>query len=157
MQNTGSGVVVLPQLTNLCYILTVVDAEKFVGIRVDVQGNVDTAYCASLGMKINAKLGGVNALPRSPALEKLVSAPFMIMGANVGHPAPGMKNQPSVTSLVRSYDCSAARYEAMMSIQHPSGDHRRVAVQPLQAIYRQAWRPQQGLAEEDRILQRRSF
>ncbi|OJA14115.1 hypothetical protein AZE42_05041, partial [Rhizopogon vesiculosus] len=115
MQNTGSGVVVLPQLTNLCYILvsdsrqhqphqpapetplltpaqtltysptfpghpltrclaqakskTVAGAEKFVGI--DVQGNVDTVYCASLGMKINAKLGGVNALPKYPALEKL--------------------------------------------------------------------------------------
>jgi hypothetical protein len=32
---------------------------------------------------INAKLGGVNVLPRSHALEKLVSAPFMIMG--MGH------------------------------------------------------------------------
>jgi hypothetical protein len=30
--------------------------------------------------RVNAKLGGVNALPRSHALEKLVSAPFMIMG-----------------------------------------------------------------------------
>ncbi|KAJ8581687.1 stem cell self-renewal protein Piwi [Rhizopogon salebrosus TDB-379] len=70
-------------------------------------------------MKINAKLGGVNALPRSPALEKLTSAPFMIMGADVGHPAPGLKNQPSVASLVWSYDRFAARYEAMMSIQHP--------------------------------------
>ncbi|OJA17422.1 hypothetical protein AZE42_04820 [Rhizopogon vesiculosus] len=47
-------------------------------------------YCANLGMKINVKLGGVNALPRSPALEKLVSATFMIMGADVGHPAPGI-------------------------------------------------------------------
>ncbi|KAG2755133.1 hypothetical protein P692DRAFT_20873953 [Suillus brevipes Sb2] len=38
-------------------------------------------------MKINAKLGGVNSLPKSGALEKLVSAPFMVMGADVGHPA----------------------------------------------------------------------
>ncbi|KAG1847046.1 hypothetical protein F4604DRAFT_1936086 [Suillus subluteus] len=28
-------------------------------------------YCVNLGMKINAKLGGVNSLPRSGALEKL--------------------------------------------------------------------------------------
>jgi hypothetical protein len=30
--------------------------------------------------RINAKPGRVDALPRSPALEKLMSAPFMIMG-----------------------------------------------------------------------------
>jgi hypothetical protein len=30
--------------------------------------------------RINAKPGGVNALPRSPALEKLMSAPSMITG-----------------------------------------------------------------------------
>jgi hypothetical protein len=42
--------------------------------------------------RINAKLGGVNALPRS---------------------------QPSVASLVWSYDRFVARYEATMLIQHP--------------------------------------
>lgn len=76
-------------------------------------------YCANLGMKINAKLGGVNSLPRSGALEKLTSAPFMVIGADVGHPAPGMVNQPSVASLVYSFDRYAVRYEAMMSVQHP--------------------------------------
>jgi hypothetical protein len=41
-------------------------------------------------------------------------------GANaMGHLAPGLKNQPSVASLVWSYDRFAARYKAMMSIQHP--------------------------------------
>lgn len=89
--------------------------------------------------RINAKLGGVNSLPRSAALEKLVSAPFMVMGmyrsylalethrrlvhpapgADVGHPAPGMVNQPSVASLVYSFDRNAVRYESMMSVQYP--------------------------------------
>ncbi|KAG2336779.1 hypothetical protein BDR05DRAFT_1005565 [Suillus weaverae] len=32
---------------------------------------VNDQYCANLGMKINAKFGGVNSLPRSGALEKL--------------------------------------------------------------------------------------
>ncbi|KAG2752172.1 Piwi-domain-containing protein [Suillus brevipes Sb2] len=76
-------------------------------------------YCANLGMKINAKLGGVNSLPKSGALEKLVSAPFMVMGADVGHPAPGMVNQPSVASLVYSFDRNGVRYESMMSVQYP--------------------------------------
>jgi hypothetical protein len=42
-----------------------------------------------------------------------------VSGADVGHPAPGLKNQPSVASLVWSYDRFAARYEATMLIQHP--------------------------------------
>ncbi|KAJ8580446.1 hypothetical protein M405DRAFT_938749, partial [Rhizopogon salebrosus TDB-379] len=73
-------------------------------IRENKIERVNEQYCVNLAMKINAKLGGVNALPRSPALEKLTSAPFMIMGADVGQPAPGLKNQPSVASLVWLYD-----------------------------------------------------
>ncbi|KAG1749019.1 ribonuclease H-like domain-containing protein [Suillus paluster] len=88
-------------------------------VRENKIAKANDQYCANLGMKINAKLGGVNSLPRSGALEKLTNAPFMIMGADVGHPAPGMKNQPSVASLVWSYDRYAVKYEAMMSIQHP--------------------------------------
>jgi hypothetical protein len=42
-----------------------------------------------------------------------------VSGADVGHPAPGLKNQRSVASLVWSYDRFAARYEATMLIQHP--------------------------------------
>jgi hypothetical protein len=40
------------------------------------------AWCVPFdtSSRINVKLGGANALPRSHALEKLVSAPFMIMG-----------------------------------------------------------------------------
>ncbi|KAJ8580624.1 hypothetical protein M405DRAFT_33928, partial [Rhizopogon salebrosus TDB-379] len=62
---------------------------------------------------------GPTRLLSTPALEKLVGALFMIMGTDVGHPAPGLKNQPSVASLIRSYNRFAARYEAMILIQHP--------------------------------------
>jgi hypothetical protein len=37
-------------------------------------------------------------------------------GADVGHPAPGLKNQPSVANLIWSYDRFAAQYEAVMYI-----------------------------------------
>ncbi|KAJ8595758.1 hypothetical protein M405DRAFT_806508, partial [Rhizopogon salebrosus TDB-379] len=43
-----------------------------------------------------------------------------VLIGDAGHPAPGLKNQPSVASLVWSYDRFAARYEATMLIQHPS-------------------------------------
>ncbi|KAJ8579834.1 hypothetical protein M405DRAFT_869923 [Rhizopogon salebrosus TDB-379] len=45
------------------------------------------------------------------ALEKLVGALFMIMGTDVGHPAPGLKNQPSVASLTAI---------PMDTMQHPN-------------------------------------
>jgi hypothetical protein len=104
------------------------------------QISISVSVCTiDLFGRINAKLGGVNSLPRSGALEKLQSSPFMIIGmcrpclalethrrlvhpapgADVGHPAPGMVNQPSVASLVYSFDRYAARYDAMMSVQHP--------------------------------------
>ena len=41
-----------------------------------------------------------------------------------------MKNQPSVASLVWSYDHFAARYEAMMSIQH----HRQETIDELHIL-----------------------
>jgi hypothetical protein len=39
-----------------------------------------------------------------------------LSGADVGHPALGLKNQPSVAGLIWSYDHFAAQYEATMSI-----------------------------------------
>ncbi|KIN94493.1 hypothetical protein M404DRAFT_168168 [Pisolithus tinctorius Marx 270] len=55
----------------------------------------------------------------TPALEKLKEAPFMIMGVDVGHPSPGVMDQPSVASLVFSFDMDASRYEALTCIQRP--------------------------------------
>ncbi|KAG1726419.1 uncharacterized protein EDB91DRAFT_1086776 [Suillus paluster] len=75
--------------------------------------------------RINTELGGVNSLPRSGALEKLTSAPFIVIGpgADVGYPAPGTVNQPSAASLIYLFDRYYAahwqsRYEAMISVQH---------------------------------------
>ncbi|KAG1892826.1 hypothetical protein F4604DRAFT_1672753 [Suillus subluteus] len=76
-------------------------------------------YCMNLGMKTDSKFRGVISLPRSAVLVKPMSALFMIMGSDVGHPAPHMVNQPSVASLVYSFDRHAARYKAIMSIRTP--------------------------------------
>ncbi|KAF9239655.1 Piwi domain-containing protein [Melanogaster broomeanus] len=87
--------------------------------RVDKVARANDQYCNNVAMKINAKLGGVNAVPQSKVLIDLAKQPFMIMGADVGHPAPGVSDQPSVASLVWSYDQQAMRYEAFTSIQPP--------------------------------------
>ncbi|KAG1735740.1 uncharacterized protein EDB91DRAFT_1083640 [Suillus paluster] len=75
--------------------------------------------------RINTELGGVNSLPRLGALEKLTSAPFIVIGpgADVGYPAPGTVDQSSAASLIYLFDRYYAahwqsRYEAMISVQH---------------------------------------
>ncbi|KAF9233118.1 hypothetical protein BU15DRAFT_80474 [Melanogaster broomeanus] len=49
----------------------------------------------------------------------LVQWPFIIMEAGVGHPAPGVLDQPSFASFVWSYDQQAMCYEAFTAIQPP--------------------------------------
>jgi eukaryotic translation initiation factor 2C len=43
----------------------------------------------------------------------------IMSGADVGHPGAGMKNQPSVASLVWSFDMHAMKYVAFSSVQEP--------------------------------------
>jgi len=88
-------------------------------VRVDKIAKAKDQYCNNVAMKINAKLGGVNAAPESKVLHDLRQQPFIIMGADVGHPAPGMNDQPSVASLVASYDRHAMKYNAYTTVQPP--------------------------------------
>lgn len=41
------------------------------------------------------------------------------LGVDVGHPSPGVTDQPSVASLVFSFDHQGVCYEAITSIQRP--------------------------------------
>ncbi|KAJ7470301.1 Piwi domain-containing protein [Mycena latifolia] len=75
-------------------------------------------YHNNVALKLNARLGGSNALVDSPALKEVTSKPFMIMGMDVAHPAPG-SNRPSVVSLVWSHDMHATAYCASTRVQEP--------------------------------------
>jgi len=75
-------------------------------------------YWNNVALKINARLGGCNSSSESGVLTGLQSQPFMIVGADVGHPGPGVA-KPSVTGLVFSYDEGATRYAALTEIQQP--------------------------------------
>jgi eukaryotic translation initiation factor 2C len=46
-----------------------------------------------------------------------------MVGADVGHPGAGMKNQPSVASMVWSFDNHAMKYAAFSSVQEPRQEH----------------------------------
>lgn len=86
-------------------------------VREDKIAKANNQYCNNVAMKINAKLGGINAVP-SAVLHKL-PRPFTIMGVDVGHPSPGVTDQPSVASLVFSHDYQGVCYESITSIQRP--------------------------------------
>ncbi|ORZ05957.1 Piwi domain-domain-containing protein [Lobosporangium transversale] len=77
---------------------------------------VNKQYCGNLGLKINAKLGGVNSCLPSNSVPFLTQVPTMILGADVTHPAPG-ENKPSVVAVVGSMDHNAFRYAGRLKVQ----------------------------------------
>ncbi|KAH7889904.1 Piwi-domain-containing protein [Phlebopus sp. FC_14] len=103
-------------------------------VRQDKIARANDQYCNNVAMKINAKLGGINCIPQSDMLKKLAQQPYMIMGADIGHPAPGMSDQPSIASLVWSHDRAAVQYESISAVQAP----RLEAIQDLQEMVKHA-------------------
>ncbi|CAK5279366.1 unnamed protein product [Mycena citricolor] len=75
-------------------------------------------YFNNIALKINARLGGVNARTNSSALQKACSVPVMIFGADVNHPSPG-SSSVSVASVVWSFDELGTRYCATSRVQAP--------------------------------------
>ncbi|KAJ6608634.1 Piwi domain-containing protein [Mycena sp. CBHHK59/15] len=120
------------------------------GIRTSCmrEDNLQTArshYYNNVAIKINARLGGCYAVPQSIVLENMAKDwltstrskpkddPFMIMGADVAHPGPGI-NKPSVASLVWSYDQHASSYVTFSQVQNP----RQEIIVDLRGMVRQA-------------------
>ncbi|PPQ82396.1 hypothetical protein CVT25_008357 [Psilocybe cyanescens] len=76
-------------------------------------------YWSNVALKINARLRGQNSHANdSPIMKELALHRFMIMGADVSHPGPGVQ-KPSVTSLVYSFDACATQYAALTNLQEP--------------------------------------
>ncbi|RDX40439.1 argonaute-like protein, partial [Lentinus brumalis] len=71
-------------------------------------------YYANVCLKINVKMGGINAIPDARSVPALTDPhnPTIVMGADVMHPAPGSQGRPSFTSLIGSVDSDTSRYVA---------------------------------------------
>ncbi|KAI0731968.1 Piwi domain-containing protein [Fomitopsis betulina] len=78
-------------------------------------------YCNNVALKINGRIGGVNSKVHTtaPDLQTIVPPGTMVVGADVGHPGPGMGNRPSMTGLVASLNVDCTDYAAFSSIQQP--------------------------------------
>ncbi|KAF5371721.1 hypothetical protein D9758_003502 [Tetrapyrgos nigripes] len=87
-------------------------------IRSSKLRQANTQYYENVALKINLRLGGRNFTVESPVFQRLKQAPFMIMGADVGHPSPGLP-RPSVTSLVWSRDRDGTSYVTFTDVQEP--------------------------------------
>lgn len=75
-------------------------------------------YFNNVGIKLNARLGGVSARATSDIMNWMKDKPFMVVGADVSHPAPGQM-RPSMVSLVYSHDPDTTRYHAVTDLQAP--------------------------------------
>ncbi|KAJ7090241.1 argonaute-like protein [Mycena belliarum] len=103
-------------------------------LREDKLQRANNQYFNMVAIKLNARLGGNYAIPRSIELERLKNdSPFMILGADVTHPGPGVL-RPSIASLVFSFDREAARYVAYTDVQPP----RQEIIQQLQGMVKAA-------------------
>ncbi|KAF9581944.1 Eukaryotic translation initiation factor 2C [Lunasporangiospora selenospora] len=74
-------------------------------------------YCANVCLKMNVKLGGMNAFLSPDQTPFLTDMPTILFGADVSHPKPGDTTRPSIASLVGSMDSKAARYAATIRVQ----------------------------------------
>ncbi|KAF5364873.1 hypothetical protein D9757_013044 [Collybiopsis confluens] len=75
-------------------------------------------YWANVCLKVNPKLGGVNAIPDASARQVLSDPqnPTIVFGADVMHPAPGSE-APSFSAVVGSIDSRAVKYVPRISVQ----------------------------------------
>ncbi|KAH9992239.1 Piwi domain-containing protein [Russula compacta] len=94
-------------------------------------------YFANITLKVNVKLGGINAIPDVSYLDDPIN-PTIVMGKPLtpwhtttliqflvtrwGHhtPSPGSKDRPSYTAVVGSVDTSGARYISRIGVQASS-------------------------------------
>ncbi|KAG8989796.1 hypothetical protein FRB94_014008 [Tulasnella sp. JGI-2019a] len=78
-------------------------------------------YWANVCLKINVKLGGINAVPKAFLVQSLTDPtnPTLILGCNVMHPAPGAgyKSRPSYTAVVGNIDSTTSRFVAASRVQ----------------------------------------
>ncbi|KAJ9070224.1 hypothetical protein DSO57_1010708 [Entomophthora muscae] len=74
-------------------------------------------YCANVCLKMNAKLGGINASMTPADLGDLKAPPTLLLGADVTHPSPGAIDAASVAAVIGSVDSSAARYSSQVRVQ----------------------------------------
>ncbi|KAN0130852.1 Piwi domain containing protein [Lactarius tabidus] len=98
--------------------------------------NPNDQYCNNVALKVNVKLGGINSYPVNHIYHGLCKEATMIVGADVTHPGPGVRDRPSIASLVSSFDHTFSRYAAFTKVQAP----RMEVIEDLEQMFLDALR-----------------
>eukprot|EP00189_Rhodosorus_marinus_P008451 CAMPEP_0184754634 /NCGR_PEP_ID=MMETSP0315-20130426/44719_1 /TAXON_ID=101924 /ORGANISM="Rhodosorus marinus, Strain UTEX LB 2760" /LENGTH=850 /DNA_ID=CAMNT_0027234059 /DNA_START=67 /DNA_END=2619 /DNA_ORIENTATION=+ len=97
------------------------------------KGNIQ--YCSNVTLKMNAKLGGQNFFPEPMRDRDLnhpfESQPFMMVGADVTHPGPGVESAPSIAAMVGSLDRRVTKFGNTMRCQ----GGRKEIIEDMQAMF----------------------
>ncbi|KAA1473082.1 Piwi-domain-containing protein [Dentipellis sp. KUC8613] len=89
-------------------------------VRENKVHNAGDQYNRNLAMKINTKLLGTNSAVQHPLNQTgFMAQPLMVVGADVGHAGAGINNQPSIASVVASFDRGFSKYMTSVSLQEP--------------------------------------
>ena len=74
-------------------------------------------YCANVGLKVNAKLGGGNQGPDPSKLAFIAKGKTMLVGLDVTHPAPGSKKiAESVAAMISNIDGRLGQWPACLEL-----------------------------------------
>ncbi|CAN7977088.1 unnamed protein product, partial [Ixodes persulcatus] len=98
-------------------------AETSLGIRTqcireqNFTRNCNPQLMVNLCQKINAKMGGVNNSLLQAQKPEIFRKPVIIIGADVTHPAPGDRIQPSIAACVGSLDSIPFKFRASIRVQ----------------------------------------
>ncbi|EKM56056.1 uncharacterized protein PHACADRAFT_257103 [Phanerochaete carnosa HHB-10118-sp] len=74
-------------------------------------------YCNNVALKINTKTRGVNFVPVSLMKNQLPDT--MVVGCDVSHPGPGVRNRPSIASVVSSWHHTQSQYAVFLDCLAP--------------------------------------
>uniref|UniRef100_D8PXF5 Argonaute-like protein n=1 Tax=Schizophyllum commune (strain H4-8 / FGSC 9210) TaxID=578458 RepID=D8PXF5_SCHCM len=88
-------------------------------LKADKCRKANIQYWANVCLKINGKLGGINAIadPQSAAVLSDPHHSTLVLGADVIHPSPGSVGRPSFAAMVGNVDRNAAKYIATSRAQ----------------------------------------
>ena len=73
---------------------------------------------SNLCLKLNAKLGGTNAIVLPSMRPALFNEPLIILGVSVSHPPPGDPRKPTITTMAASMDAHPWRYAQCVRVQY---------------------------------------
>ncbi|OAP55834.1 hypothetical protein AYL99_09986 [Fonsecaea erecta] len=111
-------------------------------------------YFASVALKINAKLGGVNQSLEHPKLGLISEGKTMVVGIDVTHPSPGSSPAaPSIVGIVASIDRWLGQFPADLAIQ-AARQEMVTGLADLMKVRLETWKRHNGAYPENILIYR---